>query len=185
MVSFSIPVFPGGTGVLVRADSSARLREVLAGGGPRDHPTWRASATRTLHARAFSAVRGTTAERWLSERLTDLEVVADVSPVEGYDAGVQALLERRADALFGERAVLLDLARQRGSARDLTVVDHQFTAEPLALALRKGDEAFRLLVDEVLSRLYRSLDVLPIYTQWFSEPDATALAFFRSSALPE
>jgi polar amino acid transport system substrate-binding protein len=184
-VSFSIPIFQGGTGVLVRADAPARLREVLAGGGPTGHPTWRASAARTLQARAFSAVRGTTSERWLSERLRDLEVVAEVSRVDGYDAGVQALLERRSDALFGERAVLLDLARQREADRDLTVVDHQFTFEPLALALRKGDDDFRLLVDEALSRLYSTLDVIPIYSRWFSDPDATTLRFFRSSALPE
>jgi ABC-type amino acid transport substrate-binding protein len=105
--------------------------------------------------------------------------------VDGYDAGVQAVVERRADALFGERAVLLNLARQREAERDLTVVDHQFTREPLALALRKDDDDFRLLVDEALSRLYSTSDVIPIYTRWFSEPGATTLTFFRSSALPE
>jgi ABC-type amino acid transport substrate-binding protein len=184
-VSFSIPIFQGGTGVLVRADAPARLREVLAGGTPSDRPTWRAAPGVGLHTKGFLVVRGTTSERWLTERLRELEVHAEVSPVDGYDAGLQALIERRADALFGERAVLLDLARQRDEEGDLTIVDRQFTYEPLALALKKGDDDFRLLIDEALSRLYRTPDVIPIYTRWFGRPDASTMLFFRMNALPE
>jgi ABC-type amino acid transport substrate-binding protein len=184
-VSFSIPIFPGGIGALVRADAPARLREVLAGHGQTYHPVWRASAALVLQARAFSAINGTTSEKWLTQRIRDLQVIADVSPVTGYDAGIQGLLDRKSDAFFAERAVLLDAARRHPSARDLTVVDRLFTYEPLALAFGRSDEDFRLLVDRTLSRLYGSGDLGGLYVKWFGEPDESTLTFFRWNTLPE
>jgi putrescine:ornithine antiporter len=184
-VAFSIPIFPGGIGALVRADAPARLREVLAGRGQVFHPVWRASATTLLQSRAFSVVAGTTAETWLKQRMVDLEVVADVAPVNGYETGLRALLDRRADVLFGERAILLDAARRSPSARDLTLVDRLFTFEPLAFALARGDDDFRLVVDRALSRLYRSGAIGGVYANTFGEPDENALTFFRWNALPD
>jgi ABC-type amino acid transport substrate-binding protein len=184
-VSFSIPIFPGGIGALVRADAPARLREVLSGRGQTFRPTWRASAAQVLQARAFAAVAGTTSEKWLTERIKDLQVIASVSLVSSSDAGIQALLDRRSDAFFGERAVLLDAARRHASARDLIVLDRLFTYEPLALACGRGDEDFRLFVDRTLSRFYVSGELGGLYTKWFGEPDESALTFFRWNTLTD
>lgn len=182
-VSFSIPIFPGGIGALVRADAPARLREVLSGRAQTYRPTWRASATQVLQARAFSAIQGTTADTWLASRIKELQVIAEVSRVNGYDAGIQALVDRRSDAFFGERAVLIDASRRHAAARDLQVIDRLFTFEPLALAFGRGDEAFRLLVDRTLSRTYGSGDISWLYTKWFGEPDDTTMTFFRWNTL--
>ena len=184
-VSFSLPIFAGGIGVVVRADAPARLREVLSGKGQTFQPTWRASATQVLQTKAFSAVQGTTADTWLTARVRDLQVITSVSRVSGYDAGIQALLDRKSDAFFGERAVLLDAVKRNPAARDLLVVDRLFTYEPLALAFPRGDEQFRLLVDRTLSRVYASGDIHTLYAKWFGEPDETALTFFRWNTLPE
>jgi putrescine:ornithine antiporter len=183
--AFSIPVFPGGIGALVRADAPARLRDVLAGRGQVLQPVWRASAGQLLQSKAFSVVAGTTAEKWLAQRMTDLEVIAPVVPVDGYEAGIRAVLDRKADVLFGERAILLDAARRGPSARDLSVIDRLFTNEPLAFAMVKGDDDLRLLVDGALSRLYRSGEIGMLYADVFGEPDENALTFFRWNALPD
>ena len=182
-VAFSIPIFPGGIGALVRSDTSARLREVLEGRPQPFHPVWRASATQLLQSRDFSVVSGTTAETWLADRMKQLEVVADVAPVNSYGSGIQRLVDRRSDVLFGERAVLLDSAKRHGSG--LVVLDRLFTYEPLALALARGDEDFRLLVDRALSKVYRSGEIGNLYAKSFGEPDASTLTFFRQNALPE
>jgi ABC-type amino acid transport substrate-binding protein len=183
-VAFSIPIFPGGIGALVRADAPARLREVLAGRGQTFHPTWRANAGQALQSRAFSVVADTTAEKWLSERMGDLDIIADVAPVGGYDEGIQRVLDRKSDVLFGERAILMDAAQRRGASRDLLVIDRLFTYEPLAFAMAKNDDDFRLLVDRALSRLYRA-GVATLYTNAFGEPDENAITFFRWNALPD
>jgi ABC-type amino acid transport substrate-binding protein len=138
-----------------------------------------------LQARSFSAVQGTTADSWVTTRSRDLQIIADVSRVSGYDAGIQALLDRRSDVFFGERSVLLDAARRHTSARDLLVIDRLFTYEPLALAFGRGDDDFRLLVDRTLSRLFFSGEFAALYTTWFGEPDENTLTFFRWNRLPE
>ena len=178
-VAFSIPIFPGGIGALLRSDAPPRLREVLSGRGQTFRPTWRASASQVLRARAFTAITGTTAEGWLAGRINDLKVLTTVSPVSTYDAGVDALLARRVDALFGERAILLDAARRHDGGRDLVVIDRLFTYEPLALALAPNDEPFRLFVDRTLTRFYASGSLGALYTKWFGEPDESAVTFFR------
>jgi ABC-type amino acid transport substrate-binding protein len=55
----------------------------------------------------------------------------------------------------------------------------------LALALTRGDEDFRLLVDRSLSKLYASTAFVGIYKKWFGEPDEPTATFFRWNILPE
>jgi ABC-type amino acid transport substrate-binding protein len=138
-----------------------------------------------MQARKLAAVRGTPSEQWLTRRIDDLELVAGVIPVTSYDVGMRELLERKVDALFGERAILLDAAARHTAARDLRVLDRLFTREPMALAFARGDEEFRAVVDGALSRLYRSGEIGTIYARWFGEPDAETLAFLQASALPD
>ena len=182
---FSIPIFPGGIGALLRADSPARLREVLSGRGSPSDPVWRAHATQLLRARDFTVVSGTTAEAWLGKRLNDLEVIAGIAPVNSYEEGVQRVLNRRSDVFFGDRAILLDAASRHGSARDLVVLDRLFTYEPMALTLAPGDDEFRLFVDRALSRVYRSGEMVRLYAKSFGEPDESAVTFFRWNTLSE
>ena len=179
--SFSIPIFPGGIGVLVRGDD-VRLKDVLSG-RQSSQPIWRAAATRALQARAFSIVEATTTETWLPARMRELDIIADVTRVKAYDEGVHAVMERRSDAFFGERAILLDAARRYAYTGNLVVLDRQFTYERLALAIRRGDDPFRLVVDRALSQLYISGEIVPLYAGSFGEPDANALAFFQWNTL--
>jgi ABC-type amino acid transport substrate-binding protein len=184
-VAFSIPIFPGGIGALLRADSSRRLREILSKGQAAPRPLWRASPAQILEQQTFSVVAGTTAESWLAERRATLKIPAKVAPVDGYEAGVQRVIERKSNVFFGDRAILLDAAKRSPSARDLIVLDRQFTSEPLALALARGDEDLRLIADRTLSRLFRSDEFQGLYRDWFGPPEEGALAWFRSNALPE
>jgi len=183
-VDFSIPIFPSGIGALLRTDAPAGLREVLSGVPP-SGAVWRGSPAQVLQSKTFSIVKGTTSESWLAERIDKFRITANVAPVDGYDAGIQGVLDRKADVFFGDRPILLEAAARSPSASYLIVLDRLFTSEPLALALARGDEDLRLVVDRSLSRLFRSADFHDLYTKWFGEPDESALAFFRQTALPE
>lgn len=183
-ISFSIPVFASGTGALVRRDAPARLKEVLSGLRA-SGPTWRASAYQVLEKRTFAAVAGTTGERWAVQRRDELGLNAAVVPVKDYATGLQRLTGREADALFGDRAILLDAAKRSPAGRDLVVLERYFTRETVALGLPRGDEEFRLFVDRSLSRLFRSKDIGPLYEAHFGKPDKGALSFYELIALPE
>jgi len=107
-----------------------------------------------------------------------------VVSVASYEAGIERVLNRSSDVFFGDRPILLDTAK-RTSTEDLIVLDRLFTYEPLALAFKRGDEDFRLVVDRTLSRLYGSAEFRDLYAKWFGKPDESALTFFRLSKMPE
>ena len=118
-VSFSIPIFPSGIGAILRADASRRAarrpgRKAAVGTDLACAPA------RILEGKTFSVVSGTTSESWLAGRLDKFQITAKVVPVESYEAGVRRVLDRGSDVFFGDRAILLDVAKRSPSARDLT-----------------------------------------------------------------
>jgi ABC-type amino acid transport substrate-binding protein len=183
-VAFSIPVFATGTGALVRRDAPRRLKKVLSGVRV-EGPVWRGSAYQALEKRTFAAAAGTTAERWATQRREELGLNAAVVPVKDYATGLQRLTEQQADALFGDRAILLDAAKRSPSPGNVTLLDRYFTRETVALALPRGDEDLRLFVDRPLSRLFRSKDIGPLHEAHFGKPDKSAQTFCQLIALPE
>jgi ABC-type amino acid transport substrate-binding protein len=186
IVAFSIPIFPGGIGALVRTDSSRQLREVLTKGqAVVSRPLWRGSPTQILGQQTFSVVTGTTSEKWLAGKIDKFQLSAKVVPVKSYDDGIRGVIEGTSNVFFGERAILMDLAKRSPLARDLIVLDRHFTNERIVLALRNGDENFRFVVDRTLSRLLGSPDFHYIYEKWFGKPDQFTLNFFEMNALPE
>jgi putrescine:ornithine antiporter len=184
-VDFSIPVYPGGIGALLRSDSSWRLRQVLTKGRAAGGPLWRASPAQILEQQTFSVVSRTTSETWLAGRLDKFQLSAKVVPVTSYEDGIRRVLDRSSNVFFGDRAILVDAAKRNPAKGDLIVLDRHFTYEPIALPLRRDDDDFRLVVDRTLSRLYGSGDFRFLYAKWFGEPDEDALKFFEKSALPE
>ena len=184
LVDFSIPIFFAGTGALLRSDADRRLRDAMEDRPAPAQPVWRAAPGVFTANVVFAAVGGTTIEKSLIDGLRARRINVTVARVPDYGAGVQMVLERRAAALFGDRPVLLDAAA-RGPAGELQVLERRFTRETLALAMRRGDDAFRLLVDRSLSRLYRSPDIDPLVSRFFGTTDPGLLQFFQSVALPD
>ena len=182
-VSFSIPIYVGGIGVVVRTNAPPALVKVLSGQVAHSGPNWRATVNGGLEYNVYAVFAGTTSESWVRERLTGLGVIAKVVPVKTYEAGLNMVQGGQADAFFGDRAVLTTLAAQRQES-DLQVLDRRFTVEPAALVLQRGDENFRLAVDTALSQLYRSGNVLVNYSRHFGAPTETARMLFQAYSLP-
>jgi ABC-type amino acid transport substrate-binding protein len=174
--AFSIPIFQGGVGALVRTDAPPALVQALEGDR---------NAAGSLRDQSFAVVGGSPTEKVLEDQLAALQLPARVARVPAYAQGVQAVLERSASAFFADQSVLRDAVRRNPSFSDLRVMDRRFTTAPVAIALRRGNENARLAVDRALSRLYRSEEFRGLYAKWFGEPDPDTAAYFRLSALPE
>jgi polar amino acid transport system substrate-binding protein len=183
-VSFSLPIYPSGRGVAVRSDVSANLLRVLEGKVVRTAPQWRASINRGLARGTFVVLEGSITEQWVRNQLRLFGVVADVLAVPSVSEGVALLGEGKADAFFGDRAVLQRQIAASAEPQRLLVLDRIFELEPVALALPRGDEDLRLLVDRELSLIYRSGEIEPLYRQYFGEPGEQVRLLFRSYALP-
>jgi putrescine:ornithine antiporter len=171
-VAFSMPIFQGGVGALVRSDASAALIKALTGARGQAVPP----------DQTVAVVAGTPTESLVTERL---RLTAKLAPVKDYAQGLQALIEGTANVFFAERSVLLDAVRRSPSAGELRIIDRRFTVAPVAIALARGNEDARLAVDRALSRIYATDAFRSTYFKWFGKPDADTLAFFRLSALPE
>lgn len=176
-VAFSAPVFAGGNRAVLRADARAALRHTLAGDRP-DKPVWRGSpAARLLADTTYAVVTGTSTEAWLKERGSTLGIKAKVTNVPDYRTGIQAVLDRKVDVFFGDRAVILG-AIDASKREQLVVVDRLFTHEQAGLALARGDDDFRLAVDTALANIYPSQNFADLYKRWFGPLDEKAKTFF-------
>jgi ABC-type amino acid transport substrate-binding protein len=178
-VSFSLPVFPGGISALLRADAPRALQNVLTERPAPYRPIWRASPYSALQHKTLSVVSGTPAVGWAKDRASKLHLVGTLDQVDSYDAGVAKVANGNSDVLFGDRATLLALAARSADAGKLRVLTRHYTYEPLALALARNDDDFRLAVDRALIRFYASPKFGDAYKAVFGPVDADTVEYFR------
>ncbi len=183
IVAFSIPIFLTGVSPLLRADAPPFLRNTLARLEPALPP--RVALFQAFSDRKFGVRSNTTAEEWLRESITTLSSNAELVTVDSHDEGVNMVLDRDLDAYFADRAILLGSVLASEAPTDLVVGERFFTQEPYGLALTKGDEDFRLLVDRSVSRLYRSPEIEPILAEHFGSPGLDIIVLLLMNALPE
>ncbi len=182
-VSFSIPIFITGVAAVVRRDAPGSLREALIESSPASlSPAVVADALKGLR---IGVRRDTTAESWLLEGPLKGIEGAQIVPIEIHDAGIKQVLAGEIDVYFADQAILSGQVRSSGSAAELTISQGAFTHEPYALALPRGDEDFRLIIDRALSHLYRTGVILNLFERHFGRPNATVKLFYLVSALPE
>jgi ABC-type amino acid transport substrate-binding protein len=167
LVDFSLMTFIDGAGVMVRSD------------GPQSF--------KALAGHKIGVHAGTTTEDALRRTLAELKVAAEVVPVADHADGVKRLESGELAAYFADRAILTFLLLDEGSPQTLRISKEYFTREPYALALARGDDDFRLLVDRTLARLYRTGAIAPIFARSFGKAKAGEIlqALYAINALPE
>lgn len=173
-VLFSVPIFEGGVGAMLRADAPADLQKALAASA-------RDSDAAMLRAQTYAVIAGAPTEKTLSNWFASRNLTGQIVRVEDEAKGVQAVLDRKVNVFFAERSVLLDAWRRNGSYGDLTVIARRFTTAPVALGLKSGDDEARAAIDQALSKIYGSKEFGATYAKWFGKPDAQAKAFFQRS----
>jgi glutamate/aspartate transport system substrate-binding protein len=151
LVDFSLVTFVDGGSLLVK--SSADLARLADFGGKR-----------------IAVISGTTTERSLRESLARRTVKAELVAIRTRDEGLTLLREGQVDALASDRTALIGVVVMSGAARgagaDYKLLDQDFSIEQYALMMRRGDHDFRLAVNRVLARIYRSGDIEQIYGRW-------------------
>jgi ABC-type amino acid transport substrate-binding protein len=167
LVDFSLMTFIDGAGVMVRSD------------GPQSF--------KSLAGHKIGVHAGTTTESELRHTLADLKVTAEMVPVADHEEGVKRLASGEFAAYFADRAILTYLFLSAGSPSSLRISKEYFSREPYALALARGDDDFRLVVDRTLARLYRSDAFGPIFARSFGKAKASDIlqTLYAINALPE
>ena len=143
-----------------------------------------------LEGRRVGVRQGTTTEAALYAGLIKKGVDATVVGFPQHKDGLEALEERRIDAYFGDRILLIKLVDQAREPDRLTLSSRFLTYEPYALMMRRDSPDFRLSIDRSLSRLYRTREIIPIYDKWFGDLEALhnellLKGMYRLQSLPE
>ncbi|QGW77654.1 transporter substrate-binding domain-containing protein [Pseudomonas alkylphenolica] len=185
-VSFSVPVYTAGVTAVVRRDAPGALLNVLNGKQAHSGPTWRATVNRGLANQTFAVVAGGVTEQWVRRQLQMLGVIATVVAVESNDAGFAAVVHGQADAFFSERMLLKNLLARHAEAEAgaLMLVERIYEYAPVSMVLPRGDEDFRLLVDSVISGMYRSGEIEQAYGVYLGGASEGARRLFKLYAVP-
>lgn len=131
---------------------------------------------------------GTTTEDALRRALGAAKLDTNIVLVKTHQEGIDAVEKGTLAAYFADRAILTSLVQMGGKpAGNLSLADTYLSVEPYALALRRGDDDFRLAVDTELSRIYRSGEIAKIFAGTFGpgRPSSLLQGLYMTSALPQ
>ena len=168
-VDFSNMTFVDGASLLVKTTSNFATFQDLGG-------------------KKIGIIPGTTTEGALRTVLQKTSVTAQIVPVTDHLGGLAALESGSIDAYASDRVILIGLAATAKDPAQFAIADHYLSYEPYGFMMRRGDAPFRLAVNRVLSSLYRSGEIVQIYSRWFGKlgpPPKILVAMYALYALPE
>ena len=178
-VSFSLPVMISGLGVVLRRDAPAFLLERVRSGPGAGTPLWRGNVSQQLNKFRFVVLGSTNSEDWARQQLRRMGLKSILLTVDTSAEGIQMVSSGKADAFFDDRLVLLNRIAQAADGDQLLVPERLFAETPAALAIGRGDEDFRLLVDRSISELLHSPQGIALYQKYFGEPSEQTRLLFR------
>jgi ABC-type amino acid transport substrate-binding protein len=147
-VDFSSYVFVESTGVLVRKDANIRSFAEMGG-------------------KKIAAISGTTNEQAIARQIKQKNLSTTVVPVKSRDEGVEAVESGKADGFASDKLLLVGAHMKNPDA--LTLLPDDLSTEPYAIALPRGDWAFRLAVNTALAQIYRSGQIGTVFRAWFDQ----------------
>jgi glutamate/aspartate transport system substrate-binding protein len=146
IVDFSSVVFADSTGVLVKSGKDLFTLDNMVG-------------------KNIGVVAGTTNARAVRDQLARRNLSATLVEFRDRREGIAALARGDLDGFASDKFVLLALARAE-SLRDFTLLPDDLSFEPFAIMLPRGDWAFRLAVNTALAHVFRSGEILGLYTKY-------------------
>jgi glutamate/aspartate transport system substrate-binding protein len=151
LVSFSNSIFVVGLRLLVHKDSGIQDFADLAG-------------------RTVAVTAGTTSERALRTYNETHGRRIRIAPAADQGSAFRQLEEGKAQAVMHDDALLYGERAKASQPDDWLVVGTPLASEVYGCMLRRGDTAFKQVVDRALERLMRSGEARALYTKWFQRP---------------
>ena len=167
-VDFSVPFFADAATLMGRSEKATRITE--------------------LQGKRIAVAGATTTVSSLERGLRARQVKAEVVRTRSLAQAFEMLKAGEVDAIAGDRTALAGTFLIGGGGEGYSVFAEDLSYEPYSLVVRKGDTRFRLLVDTVLARLYRSDDIDALYAKWLlplGKPSPALVALYLLNALPE
>ncbi|MGG7568510.1 amino acid ABC transporter substrate-binding protein [Rhodovulum sp. DZ06] len=138
-LDFSIPYFIAGAGVVFRKGGAESLSD--------------------LTSEPVGVLAGTTTEALAPELLRKHGATSPVAPFPSHVHGLAALQAGEIEAYIGDQSILYYQLGRMAPLAPLHVAPDLYSFEPYALTMKRGETGLRLLVDQGLSRIYRSGEI--------------------------
>ncbi|MEM6743917.1 MAG: amino acid ABC transporter substrate-binding protein [Pseudomonadota bacterium] len=166
-LDFSIPYFVDGAGIVFRKGGPERLADLT------DEPV--------------GVLEGTTTEAVARRVLAALAPDASLRLYASHVDGLEALQRGEIEAYMGDRSIVIyQLGRLRPSVMPV-IARRQFSREPYALTVKRGQSGLRLAIDRGLSRLYASGEIYELIRESLGRVNLSPEieAIYEVVAIPE
>jgi glutamate/aspartate transport system substrate-binding protein len=124
-----------------------------------------------LKGKTIVSTSGTTNIKQATELNTAKNMGMNIIPANGHPEAFQMVETGRAVAFVMDDILLYTLVAQARTPSDYVIsTDALSLPEPYGIMLRRDDPAFKKVVDNAMTRIYKSGDIVKIYNKWFTSP---------------
>ena len=124
-----------------------------------------------LKGKTIVSTSGTTNIKQATELNTAKNMGMNIIPANGHPEAFQMVETGRAVAFVMDDILLYTLVAQARSPGDYVIsTDALSLPEPYGIMLRKDDPAFKKVVDNAMTQIYKSGEIMKIYDKWFTRP---------------
>ena len=167
-VDFSSFIFIENTGLLVRTNSGIFSVGDMSG-------------------KKIAVIGGTTNEFALKKEFQRRQLQFSLIQVRDRQEGMAELEGGAVDGFASDKLLLI--GAQNSDASTYRMLPENLSYEPYAIAIPRGDWAFRLAVNRGLSQLYSDPQIIDIYLKWFAaigpRPDLLRSAVYIFGTFPD
>jgi glutamate/aspartate transport system substrate-binding protein len=124
-----------------------------------------------LKGKTMVSTSGTTNIKQLTDLNTSKNMGMNIIPANGHPEAFQMVETGRAVGFAMDDILLYSLVAQARNPSDYVISDFALSApEPYGIMLRRDDPGFKKVVDNAMSRIYKSGEAAKIYDKWFQKP---------------
>jgi len=123
-----------------------------------------------LKGKTIVSTAGTTNIKGMTEINAAQNLGMNIISANGHSEAFQMVETGRAVAFAMDDILLAGLAAQARSPGDYAISAEATSVEPYGIMLRRGDAAFKKVVDAAMVNTYKSGAINAIYEKWFQKP---------------
>ena len=122
-----------------------------------------------LKGKTIVSTAGTTNIKQITEINGQQNLGMNIISANGHPEAFQMVETGRAAAFVMDDILLYSLAAQSRSPSDYAISPDALSVEPYGIMVRKDDKAFKKVVDDAMTNIYKSGQINAIYEKWFQK----------------
>jgi glutamate/aspartate transport system substrate-binding protein len=123
-----------------------------------------------LKGKTITSTSGTTNIKQITEIGAQKNLGLNILPAKDHAEAFLMVETDRAAAFVMDDILLYSLVATSKAPNDYVISKDALSVEPYGIMLRRGDDAFKKVVDGEMTRLYKSGEINAIYDKWFMKP---------------